>query len=57
MSDDVTYEPGFGRTQEPREDSLRDAIEGYLGQVHARTPTASPVPPLHMAESGSGGEA
>src|SRR5207253_2593069 len=28
MSDDVTYEPGFGRTQEPREDSLRDAIEG-----------------------------
>src|SRR5207302_134263 len=32
-------------------------FEGYLGQVHARTPTASPVPPLHMAESGSGGEA
>jgi len=32
-------------------------FEGYLAQVHARTPAASPVPPLHMAESGSGGEA
>src|SRR5438477_223254 len=32
-------------------------FEGYLAQVHARTPAASPVPPLHMAECGSGGEA
>jgi len=32
-------------------------FEGYVAQVRARTPTASPVPPLRMAETGSGGEA
>jgi len=32
-------------------------FEGYVAQVRARTPTASPVPPLRMAERGSGGEA
>jgi chorismate synthase len=30
---------------------------GYLAQVRARTATGSPVPPLRMAERGSGGEA
>jgi chorismate synthase len=29
---------------------------GYLAQVRARTPTGSPVPPLRMAQRGSGGE-
>ena len=32
-------------------------FEGYVAQVRARTPSASPVPPLRMAETGSGGEA
>src|SRR5256884_481619 len=32
-------------------------FEGYVAQVRARTPTASPVPPLRMAETGAGGEA
>src|SRR5438270_1913595 len=32
-------------------------FEGYLAQVRARIPTGSPVPPLRMAERGSGGEA
>ncbi len=31
-------------------------FEGYVAQVRARTSTASPVPPLRMAERGSGGE-
>jgi chorismate synthase len=32
-------------------------FEGYVAQVRARTPIASTVPPLRMAERGSGGEA
>jgi len=32
-------------------------FEGYVAQVRARTPSASAVPPLRMAETGSGGEA
>ena len=36
---------------------MKRNFEGYVAQVRARTASASPVPPLRMAETGSGGEA
>jgi chorismate synthase len=36
---------------------LKRNVEGYLAQVRAKLPTGSAVPPLRIAERGSGGEA
>jgi chorismate synthase len=36
---------------------LKRNVEGYLAQVRSRTGKDSPVPPLHIVERGSGGEA
>jgi chorismate synthase len=35
---------------------LRRNVDGYLAQVRARSGTSPPIPPLRMAERGSGGE-